>query len=131
MLNYLRESADERARLRERKKREKERRKRRIHKYGQMELKHSRRGCISCMFAVLSVFFLMIIFSVSYLRHGDVNMLIGVAGLLALVLAAYGLSRGIEGFKERNKNYITCKVGTACNGILLLIYLAIFIRGLF
>ena len=55
MLDYLRESADERAIRREHTKREKERRKRRIHKYGQMELKHSRRGCISCMLAVLSV----------------------------------------------------------------------------
>ena len=54
MLDYLRESADERAVRREHTKREKERRKRRIHKYGQMELKHSRRGCLSCMLAVLS-----------------------------------------------------------------------------
>lgn len=131
MLDYLRESADERAIRREHTKREKERRKRRIHKYGQMELKHSRRGCVSCMLAVLSAFLLISIFSVSYLRHGNVNILIGIAGLLALVLAVSGLRRGIEGFKERNKNYITCKVGTACNGILLLIYLAIFIRGLF
>ena len=67
MLDYLRESADERAIRREHTKREKERRKRRIHKYGQMELKHSRRGCISCMLAVLSAFFLISIFSVSYL----------------------------------------------------------------
>ena len=121
MLDYLRENADERAVRREHTKREKERRKRRIHKYGQMELKHSRRGCLSCMLAVLSAFLLISIFSVSYIRHGDVN----------IVLAVSGLRRGIEGFKERNKNYITCKVGTACNGILLLIYLAIFIRGLF
>ena len=83
------------------------------------------------MLAVLSAFFLISIFSVSYLRHGNVNILIGIAGLLALALAVSGLRRGIEGFKARNKNYITCKVGTACNGILLLIYLAIFIRGLF
>ena len=78
MLDYLRESADERAIRREHTKREKERRKRRIHKYGQMELKHSRRGCISCMLAVLSAFFLISIFSVSYLRHGNVNILIGI-----------------------------------------------------
>ena len=52
MLDYLRESADERAIRREHTKREKERRKRRMHKYGQIELKHSRRGCISCMLAV-------------------------------------------------------------------------------
>ena len=55
------------------------------------------------MLAVLSAFLLVSIFSVSYLRHGDVNILIGIAGLLALVLAVSGLRRGIEGFKERNK----------------------------
>ena len=68
------------------------------------------------MYAGSSVcIFLISIFSVSYLRHGNVNILIGIAGILALVLAVSGLRRGIEGFKERNKNYITCKVGMACN----------------
>ena len=66
------------------------------------------------MLAVLSAFFLISIFSVSYLRHGNVNILIGIAGILALVLAIYGLRRGIEGFKERNKNYITCQFISFC-----------------
>ena len=94
MLDYLRESADERAIRREHTKREKERRKRRIHKYGQMELKHSRRGCISCMLAVLSAFFLISIFSVSYLRHGNVNILIGIAGILVTCACRIRTQRG-------------------------------------
>lgn len=83
------------------------------------------------MLAFISAFLTVLIFSVSYISRGEVNILIGAAGIMALVLAVAGLLRGIEGFKERNKKYISCKAGIVCNVILLLIFLATFIRGLF
>lgn len=130
-IRNLKETADERAKEREKRKRERARQRRLAHKYGQSEVKHSKRGSFSCMMSALSTFFLLAIFSVSYIRRGEVNILIGIAGVFAIWLAVKGFRYGLEGFKERNKNYITCKVGVTCNGILLLIYLAIFIRGLF
>lgn len=130
-LKNRKEAAGERAKERERRKREKEKRKRRAHKYGQTELKHSKRGTLSCMLAFISAFLTALIFSVSYISRGEVDILVGLAGLLALALAVAGLIRGIEGFKERNKNYRSCKVGVVCNAILLLVFVATFIRGLF
>lgn len=123
--------AKERAKERQKKKREKERRNRRTYKYGQTEVKYARRGMLSCVLAFLSAFFMVLIFSVSYISRGEVNILIGFAGLMALFIAVAGLYRGVEGFKERNKNYTPCKIGIACNTILVLTFIATFIRGLF
>lgn len=114
-----------------RKRIEKLRKKRRTHKYGQTELKPSRRGSISCGLAVCSALLLVVIFVVSYSTRGNVNILMGFLGLFALYVAGLGLYRGIQGFKERNKNYRSCKIGIASNGVLVLIYVITFVRGLF
>lgn len=130
-LRSLKEAAEDRAEERKKKKIEKEKMKRRSRKYGQAQLKHSRRGIKSCFLAVCSLFILALIFSVSYITRGDVNILIGFCGIFVVILAAAGLKAGIQGLKEREKNYITCKVGIALNGVFLLGMAGIFIRGLF
>lgn len=81
--------------------------------------------------AVCALFILVLIFSVSYITRGDVGILIGLCGILVVVLAVSGLKAGIQGLKEREKNYITCKVGIALNGVFLLGMAGIFVRGLF
>ena len=120
------EKAEERAKARERRKREKERQKRRYYK-----LKHSKRGMISSGLAFTSAFLMMLIFSVSYISRGEVNIFVGLTGLMVLVMAIIGLERGIKGFKEREKNYASCKSGIVCNAVLLLIFIATYIRGFF
>ena len=47
-----------------------------------------------------------------------------------MVMAAMGLNLGLKGLKERDKKYITCKVGIGVNGLVLAGVAAIFIRGL-
>lgn len=130
-ISDLRIRMKDREKNRERRKKERERQQRRVHKYGQASLKHARRGVISCTLAVVAAFLMVLIFSVSYISRGDVNLLIGLAGIMALVIAAFGLWRGIEGLKERNKNYISCKAGIVCNAILLLSFVVTYIRGYF
>ncbi len=125
------EKAEERAKQRERRKREKERQKRRYYKHGQVKLKHSKRGMISSGLAFTSAFLMMLIFSVSYISRGEVNIFVGLTGLMVLVMAIIGLERGIKGFKEREKNYASCKSGIVCNAVLLLIFIATYIRGFF
>ena len=130
-LRSLKEAADDRAEERKKRKIEKEKMKRRSRKYGQAQLKDSRRGIKSCFLAVCALFILVLIFSVSYITRGDVGILIGLCGILVVVLAVSGLKAGIQGLKEREKNYITCKVGIALNGVFLLGMAGIFVRGLF
>lgn len=130
-LRDRKETAEDRAKAKERRKREKERKKRRSFKHGQVKLKHSKRGLVSCGLALTSAFLMMLIFSVSYISRGDISILIGLTGLMVLVMSAIGVERGIRGFKEREKNYATCKGGIVCNAVLLLIFIATYIRGFF
>ena len=57
-------------------------------------------------------------------------MLLGFVGLGTIALAGIGTWLGNRGFKEREKNYITCKVGVSINMVVLLGLTSIFIRGL-
>ena len=111
--------------------REKRRKKMIRTKYGQAPKRHARQGIKSFMYFVLAAFVLLLMVSVSFAAKGKVGILVGFAGLFVLVMAGRGLASGIRGFKERDKNYITCKVGTICCGLLILGMCAIFIRGLF
>jgi len=47
-----------------------------------------------------------------------------------MILTIIGLIVGIKGFRERDKNYVTCKLGVGINGILLLTLAGLFIRGI-
>ena len=131
MLRRLREVIVEMRKERQKKKTEREKMKRRSRKFGQAELKHSRRGVMSCLLAGLTLFFMVLVFSVSYISRGDVSILIGTVGLGCLRLAFSGLNQGLQGFKERDKNYLTCKIGVVSNGLFVLGLLIIFLRGLF
>lgn len=113
------------------KEREKRRRKMMRGKYGQAPLKHARKGINSCCYAGTVFLILMAMLVFSYVSKGSVNVIAGFAGLAVIILAWLGLMSGIRGFREREKNYITCKVGVISNVLLLLGLISIFFRGLF
>lgn len=111
---------------------ERERRRRKLirTKYGQKPLKHAKKGVQSCVLAVLAVSLLVLMVSVSFAAEGEVAAYMGIVGIITTLLAGMGLNLGIRGFKERDKNYITCKVGTALCSTVLLGMAAIFLRGI-
>ena len=74
---------------------------------------------------------LVLMLIIAFASKGEVNILIGFIGLGTLALSFMGLLLGVRGFRERDKNYITCKVGIGANAAFLLGLTAIFIRGLF
>ena len=57
-------------------------------------------------------------------------MLIGFVGLGTMALTGIGIWLGLRGLKERDRNYITCKVGIGINTAVFLGLAVIFIRGL-
>ena len=113
------------------KEREKRRKKMIRTKYGQAPLKHAKKGVYSCIYAVVVFLLLLLMMIHSYISKGEVGLLMGFAGLGTLALSVMGLSLGIRGRKERDKNYITCKVGIAVHSVVLAGLAALFIRGLF
>ena len=127
----IRDVIKEQRKERQKKKTEKEKMKRRRRKFGQAPLKHAKRGLESCFLAGLTVFFMVLVFSVSYISKGDVSLLIGAVGFLMLVMSAAGVCKAVQGFKERDKEYISCKIGIVLNGIFTFVFIVIFLRGLF
>lgn len=95
---------------------DKKKRSRRVNtKYGQKTLKHARKGIQSCMMAVLCAVILIVMILVSFLMKGNVNIIVGFLCFALLALAVYGFRLGLRGLNERDKKYITCKVGIGVN----------------
>ena len=111
--------------------RERERRKRGKRKYGQAKLKHAKRGILSCIFAAVVFVLMIVLLTVAYVTEGSAAPFIGGIGLITLGLAGYSLYLGIRGFKEREKEYLTCKIGVISSSIFILNFIIIFCRGLF
>lgn len=113
------------------KEREKQRKKIIRTRYGQKKKMHAKKGVQSCILAFICAVLLTLMLTVSFQMKGEVSILVGFVAIAALVAAWRGLVYGVRGFKERDKNYITCRVGVVCSAVLLLCMCGIFIRGLF
>lgn len=110
---------------------QRERKNRKKRKYGQAKLKHAKRGIISSVLSAIVCVILVTLLATSYHSGGTGAPIIGGLGLVALVLAGCGLYFGLRGFKEREKDYLTCKIGVGCSGFFILGFIIIFCRGLF
>lgn len=111
--------------------RERERRNRKRRKYGQAKLKHAKRGITSCVLSGIVLVILVALLAKAYISGGTAAPIIGGFGLVAVILAGCGLYTGIRGFKEREKDYLTCKIGVGCCTLFIFGFILIFCRGLF
>lgn len=107
-----------------------EKQRKRITKYGQAKPRHARKGIYSCGYAFVVLLLLFLMVSISFREKGEVGMLIGFVGLGIMALTGIGIWLGLRGLKERDRNYITCKVGIGINTAVFLGLAVIFIRGL-
>ena len=119
----------EKERAREREIR-KERKKRGNRKYGQAKLRHAKKGIYSLMMAIMVVIIFVILILTAFLHKGQSSAMIGSFGLITMTLSVIGLVIGIRGFRERDKNYVTCRWGIGLNGVILLGLISMFIRGI-
>lgn len=111
--------------------RERERRRRGNRKYGQAKLKHSKRGVYSCILSGIVLVLLISLLAIAYFSHGTAAPIIGGVGLVAMIFACCALYMGVRGFREREKDYLTCRIGVGCSGLIILGFIIIFCRGLF
>ena len=66
----------------------------------------------------------------AYLTRGLAAGIVGGAAVTAMIVLIYGIRSAVRGFKEREKSYLTCKIGLPANALVLLVFLAIFIGGM-
>ena len=109
--------------------REKERKKRGTRRYGQANLRHSHMGIYSCWFATGSFAILLGSILIAFFMHGETGGFIGGFGILSIVLAVMGIRAGVTGLRDRETNYLTCKIGMSVSIVVLLVLVVIFIGG--
>lgn len=114
----------------EERQREKERKKRGARKYGQANYKHSRKGVVSCISSIGGLVILAGCIFYAFLARGNANGIIGGLAVLSLVLSINGIRLAIGGFHERERNYLTCKIGLPAGFVSVIFFLALFIGGL-
>lgn len=100
-------------------------------KYGQVKLRASKRGICSCLFALTCMMCLGVLIYVAYSTYGEAPAFIGSIGLVTIINAGLGIFYGVTGFRERERSYRTCRVGIFFNGLIIFLFILLFIRGLF
>lgn len=114
----------------EERQKEKERKKRGTRKYGQAKYKYSRMGAISCGCAAAALLLLAGCILYAYLARGAAAGVVSGIAVVSMVLSIMGIRAAVKGFRERERNYLTCKIGLPGSTLVLLLFLAIFIGGL-
>ena len=109
---------------------QKERKKRGTRKYGQAKYKHSHMGIVSCSCAGAALVLLAGCILYAYLARGAAAGIVGGIAIVSLILSILGIRAAAKGFRERERNYLTCKIGLPGSALVLLLYLVIFIGGL-
>lgn len=109
---------------------QKERKKRGTRKYGQAKYKHSHMGIVSCSCAGAALALLAGCILYAYLARGAAAGIVGGIAIVSLILSILGIRAAAKGFRERERNYLTCKIGLPGSALVLLLLLVIFIGGL-
>ena len=111
-------------------KKEKEKRKKSYSRFGHSgHMKHSTMGMKSCMYGIAAALLLALCIFISFLTHGQAAAFIGVLGLLCIAGVVLGIIAGFKGMRERDRNYITCKIGLGVNLFLAIGLLMIYVGG--
>lgn len=100
-------------------------------KYGQVKLRASKRGIYSCLFALGCYLCLGILVYIAYATYGEVPSFAGSLGFVAIIHAGLGIFYGFSGFRERERSYRTCKIGIGLNSLIIVLFIILFVRGLF
>lgn len=114
----------------EQRQKERERKKQGTRKYGQAKYKHSRMGAVSCGCAAAALLLLAGCILYAYIARGAAAGIVGGIAVVSLVLSVMGIRAAVKGFRERERNYLTCKIGLPGSALVLILFLAIFIGGL-
>lgn len=100
------------------------------YRYSFAKRRHSAGGITSTVFAGVSLGLFCIACISSMVFHGKAGMYLGLIGLMAIGVSIYGFVIGLKSFSEKNRDQLFCKAGAVGNGILMIIWLALFLVGI-
>lgn len=99
-------------------------------KHAQPKLKAAKKGVYSCITALSVCVAIALLILVAYFLKGNAPGFIGGLGVICWIAAWYGVITAVRGFKERERKYLTCKIGIVCNALLGLGMTALFVGGI-
>ena len=99
-------------------------------KHKKPKQKQAGNGNLSCLFGLGSAAVLAGCIAYAFVRRGEAPGIIGGITIISLILAGYGIYSAIIGFRERERSYLTCKIGIVMNAAAIISFFAVFIRGL-
>lgn len=100
-------------------------------RYGEEKvIRHAKHGARSTLIAIAAIVLLSLLVAVSYVQEGKAATMIGVLGICAWILSGVGIFFGMIGLRERERKYLTCRIGIVCNAALFVGLAIIFFRGI-
>ena len=99
-------------------------------KHKKPKQKQAGNGNLSCLFGLGSAAVLAGCIAYAFVRRGEAPGIIGGITIISSILAGYGIYSAIIGFRERERSYLTCKIGIVMNAAAIISFFAVFIRGL-
>lgn len=100
------------------------------YKYSFTKKRHTRGGVESSILALVSCLLFLGAAICALALNGQGGMYLGALGILALGLSVYGFILGLKSFSEQNREFLYSKVGSVANGVLTVIWIALFLVGI-
>ncbi len=91
--------------------------------------KHPLKGLISVALGAVVVLVLSFLLFFSSSSKGTSGMAVGVVGVIELIAAFVGFILAVRCFKEEDVYMITPTIGAVANGVLVIIFLMLYIIG--
>lgn len=99
-------------------------------KYAFARKKQAEGGVVSIIYAGASLFLFLVSSLISFILKGNAGSWIGALGVMAFLFSACGFFGGLKSFQEEERNYRCSAIGSLCNGIFLVGWLALFLNGI-
>ncbi|MDO4523635.1 MAG: DUF6142 family protein [Eubacteriales bacterium] len=97
--------------------------------YSFAEKKNSVNGIISTIMGTVSLVLLLVIVYISYYERGEAGIYAGTFGISGFLFALCGFGVGILSFSEKNIKYRYPKIGSILSGVMLVIWLGLYLIG--
>lgn len=90
---------------------------------------HSRKGLMSTVIAGISWCIFIVLCVYSTMQEGKAELVVGGIGILDAIFSLTGAILAMKGFQEREVYYVLPTVGILLNGVLFVIYFALYFMG--
>lgn len=90
---------------------------------------YAKKGKLSSVLSGVSLCLFLIGSILSFALRGKAGVYVGGLSLMAILFSAYGFYLGLSGYSEKNCSHVFCTLGSIANGMLMVLWLALFLIG--